>query len=382
MKAPRLIAAIAAVLFSLGLNAQTFHLILFCNTIDEKIGASCEKDHNLVYQEASTIADYLNYDIKYYDYYGQNCSRENLLGLLADLNCAANDIVLFYYSGHGVHAAADPGSFPQMCLKYSGYQQDKFVPVRTVKEALDKKNAQLSIILTDCCNNIADWVTAKGYFEGMGKASEIKEVEAKYYRQLFSQQKGSVVITGSKKGQYSLCNKNGGFFTLSFFAAMDQVGLGKIAPDWNQVAKSLTAATLNITGNRQEPFGSINVSKINGTIVPNPVGNSNSNNGSGNSSFETTTRAQKLFKSLLDKRMSLTDRFSIADNAKEVLFARNAKIRVVGRDQKTTIGVDDVDTYLSKICLEKKIISVSVISETTDASDKYSYLVVHEVYAE
>lgn len=376
MKARRLIAAIAALFLSIGLNAQTFHLILFCNTIDEKIGESCERDHNLVYQEASTIADYLNYDIKYYDYYGQNCSRENLLGLLADLNCATNDIVLFYYSGHGVHAAADPGSFPQMCLKYSGYQQDKFVPVRTVKEALDKKNAQLTIILTDCCNNIADWVSAKGYFEGMGKASAIKEVEAKHYRQLFSQQKGSVVITGSKKGQYSLCNKNGGFFTLSFFATMDQVGLGNISPDWNQVATSLTASTLDITGNRQEPYGSINVSKLNGSIIP------DFNNGGGASSFETTTRAQKLFKSLLDKRTSLTDRFSIADNAKEVLFARNAKVRVVGRDQKTTIAVDDVDSYLSKICLEKKIVSVSVISETKDNSDKYSYLVVHEVYAQ
>lgn len=374
MRIPNLIVAFIATFFSIGLNAQTFHLILFCNTIDEKIGASCEQDHNLVYQEASTIADYINYDIKYYDYYGQNCSNENLMGLLADLNCAKNDIVMFYYSGHGVHAAADPGSFPQICLKYSGYQQDKFVPVRLIKEELDKKNAQLSVILTDCCNNIADWVSAKGYFDGMGRPSEIKEVEAKYYRQLFCQQKGSVVITGSKKGQYSLCNKNGGFFTISFFAAMDQVGLGKVAPDWNQVAQNLTASTLSITGNRQEPFGSINVSKINEPIsVDNTVTNNN---------FETTTRAQKLFKSLLNKNTSLTERFSIADNAKEILFARNAKIRVVGRDQKTTIGLDDVDSFLSRICMDKKIVSISVIKETTDNSDKYSYLVVHEVYSE
>lgn len=374
MNAKRLVAVISTVLLSYGLFAQTFHLILFCNTTDEKIGESCVKDHNLVYQEASTIADYLGYEVKYYDYNGHNCSRENLMGLLSDLNCAPKDIVMFYYSGHGVHSASDPGSFPQMCLKYSGYQQDKFVPVRIVKEALDKKNAQLSIILTDCCNNIADWVSAKGYFDGMGKASKIREVNAIHYRQLFSQQKGSIIITGSKKGQYSLCNKNGGYFTLSFFAVMDQVGLGKVKPDWNQVAKCIAVSTLNITGNRQEPFGSINVSKVNGDS---PNGNGNSG-----SSFETTSRVQNLFKSLLDKRTSLTDRFSIADNAKDVLFARNAKIRVVGRDQKTTIAVDDVDTYLSKISLDKKIISVSVLKENTDATDKYSYLVVHEVYAE
>ena len=377
MKTAKLLFLTFLMLVSISTNAKTFHLILFCNTIDEKIGASCEKDHNLVYQEASTIADYLDYDVKYYDCYGQNCSRENLLGLLADLNCASDDIVFFYYSGHGVHAAADPGSFPQMCLKYSGYQQDKFVPVRIVDEELSKKNAQLRIILTDCCNNIADWVSAKGYFEGMGKASEITEVEAKYYRQLFSQQKGSVIITGSKKGQYSLCNSNGGFFTVSFFAAMDQVGLGKVAPDWNQVAKSLTASTLNITGNRQEPFGNINVSKIGTSIPPAPV-----NVNGGDSSFETTTRAQKLFKSLTDHSTSLTDKFSIADNAKEVLFSQNAKIRVVGRDQKTTIGIESVDAYLSKICLDKKIVSVSVLTETLDASERYSYLVVHEVYGE
>ena len=376
MKNIKILCLAISLFASISLNAKTFHLILFCNTTDEKIGASCERDHNLVYQELSTIADYLDYEIKYYDYYGQNCSRENLLGLLADLSCAPDDIVMFYYSGHGVHAAADPGSYPQMLLKYNAYQQDKFVPVRTVKESLEKKNAQLTIILTDCCNNIADWVSAKGYFDGMGRSSEIKEVEAKYYRQLFTQQRGSVIITGSKKGQFSLCDKNGGFFTLSFLAAMDQVGLGKIAPDWNQVLKSLSASTMNISNNRQEPFGTVNVSKINGTIA-NPVVNT-----VGSSSFETTTRAQKLFKSLIDSKTSLTDKFSIADNAKEIMFAKDAKIRVVGRDQKTTIGVESVDSYLSKICLDKKIVSVSVLTETTDASDRYSYLVVHEVYGE
>lgn len=376
MKKLKALSLAFCMLATLTLNAKTFHLIIFCNTTDEKIGASCEKDHNLVYQEASTIADYLDYEVKYYDYYGDRCSRENLLGLLSDLHCAADDIVMFYYSGHGVHAAADAGSFPQMCLKYSGYQQDKFVPVKTVDEELAKKNAQLYVILTDCCNNIADWVSAKGYFDGMSKATEIKDVDAKYYRQLFSQQKGAVIITGSKKGQYSLCNGNGGFFTHSFFAAMDQVGLGKIIPDWNQVTKSLTAATLETTGNRQEPFGRINVSKINSTNpMPNPTP-------APSSSFETTTRAQKLFTSLTNQTTSLTDKFSIADNAKEILFARDAKIRIVGRDQKTTIGLESVDSYLSKICLDKKIVSVSVINETLDASERYTYLVVHEVYGE
>lgn len=100
------------------------------------------------------------------------------------------------------------------------------------------------------------------------------------------------------------------------------------------------------------------------------------------SSFETTTRAQKLFTSLTNQTTSLTDKFSIADNAKEILFARDAKIRIVGRDQKTTIGLESVDSYLSKICLDKKIVSVSVINETLDASERYTYLVVHEVYGE
>lgn len=377
MNKKTIILVATALLLTFGLHAKTLHLIMFSNTIDHKIGHTCLVDHDRVYQEVSTIADYLDYEIKYYDYYGQECSNDNLMGLLADLQCASDDIVFFYYTGHGVHAAADPGSFPQMCLKYDSYQQDKFVPVRIVEEKLAKKNAQLRIIITDCCNNIADWVSAKGYFEGYAKASTISEVQAKYYRQLFSQQKGSVIITSSKKGQTSGCNvRVGGFFTHSLFAVFDQVGLGKIAPDWKQVAERVTSSTLQMTGQQQEPFGSINVSRIGTPPAPTFVVNG------GSDEYETTTRVQKLFKSLTDRRTMLADRFAIADNAKAILFARDAKIRIVGRDQKTTVGLEDVATYLSRICQDKKLVSVSVLTEMTDKTDKYTYLVVHEVYSE
>lgn len=80
--------AVFAVAFVMCISskAQVLHLIEFCNTLDEKIGASCIRDHDIVRNEASILADYIEYDIQYYDYFGAACSRENLMSVLNDIN--------------------------------------------------------------------------------------------------------------------------------------------------------------------------------------------------------------------------------------------------------------------------------------------------------
>lgn len=367
-----IILVVSLVCISQAINAQTFHLIMFCNTTDAKIGESCFKDHDKVLGEINILAeDYLGYTFKKYDFYGQECSKENLMNTLSDLNCTSKDIVFFYYSGHGVHAAADPGSFPQMCLKYDGYEQEKFVPVMKVDEMLTKKAPQLYVVLTDCCNNVADWVTSKGVLAMQKGPTMFKEEDAANYRRLLCGYKGKVIFTGSKKGQYSICNPSGGFFTNAFFDNMYEIGVGDIKPDWNSLASEVVDLTMDVSKNEQEPFYSINVQ---------PIEYSGGSTGSGgnNGNIETV---QDMLNALANSTVSSTERAKMINKAK-AMFTDDAKIQTVGRNMTTTLDYESVDNYLNRISLSQKMKGVKVIKEDADSNGKYRYLVVHEIYNE
>ena len=378
MKLMKSIIAVLAMYVSVSMSAQSIHFIAFCNTKDPNIGISCGKDYEHVYNTVCYLADALGYQEYPSMNVEEDCSKERLMAVLNELSCAPDDIVFFYYSGHGVHAAADAANLPQMCLKYEGYEQDKFVPVRVVKEMLSKKGARLNFILTDCCNNIADWVTAKGIFAGKGNTSPVlRDVNIKNYKKLFLDKKGTVIMTSSKKGQTSGCYDSGGCFTNSFIEVLDLVGEGSITPEWTQFANAVKQATLQRTGSRQEPYHEFYFAD--GPVAPPVISNNNNHH---TNQFETPDRAKKFFDGLLDNRNSLNDRLAIADNAKDILFTRDAKVRIVGKDMETTVGLEDIDTYLSRVSMSRRIRSVNVIKSTVDRMDRFNYLVVQEIYSE
>ena len=62
-----------------------------------------------------------------------------------------DDIVFFFYGGHGTHAfnnADDP--WPQMCMNTN--IESLFMPVASVDKLIAAKQPKLRIILTNCCN--------------------------------------------------------------------------------------------------------------------------------------------------------------------------------------------------------------------------------------
>ncbi len=365
---------------SASVSAQSLHFIGFANTLDQNIGKCCQADIDHMSSTASYLADSFGYDLKEYRNTGEDCSKERLMELLSTLPCTPEDIVIFFYSGHGVHAEADAGNLPQMCLKYGGYQEKNFVPVRVVKEVLSQRGARLNLIVTDCCNNISSRVSAKGLFADKANTSlTLGNDEVKNLRKLFFDKKGTVVMTSSKKGQVSYCAdaENGSHFTIAFNEAIDRVKDGLVAADWNQLSNDVKKETLSRTQKEQEPYSEFYFSTGSSN---NPVAVSNANPAP--SRFETTDRAGKFFANLLNSQNTLNDKMSIANSAKNSLFSRDAQVRIVGRDGSTSIGLEDIDTFLSRICMSKKIRSVHVVKQAVNQADKYTYLVVQEIYNE
>lgn len=373
----KVLFAIAAILFMIcNASAQTVHVINFCNTLDPDIG--CEVDYARTKQESGLIAAYLDYGIRYYDGEGEKCSKENLMSTLNSLRCNKDDIILFYYSGHGTRSNQDKSEFPQMCLKYYLYEQDKFVPVHTVIEKLQAKGARFTLVMTDCCNNPVQGVSSKSLLSKNGGAIVYDEAVARCYRKLFLENEGLVAVTGCKKGQYSYGGPGiGGVFSDAFFGtALYKACKGEIPPTWEKVLGAVTSVVKDMTKENkegiQEPYYEIKLKSSPTPPPPTPT-----------STPQPVIAAEPTFASELATLMDGSHSEEWLNNQVNYLankyFTSESKVITVGRNGTTIIEHEAARLFLRRIAMSGNISKINVINEKINSGGKHSYIKVQEI---
>lgn len=373
MKKILFIIAVIATMICPSIKADTpvkIHAIVFCNTNDPKIGESCENDQKRFVEELGIIQDALDCDVDWMNVYtGKECNKPNLEKALSNLNCNSNDVIFFYYSGHGVHAKSDvaEGWLPQMCLIYESYDQDKFVPVTDVMKALESTPARLKLIVTDCCNNEASWVSSKSLVVEDGKTAKSEEINVKNLKKLFYESKGTVVATSSKRGQVSLGPKEGGLFSIAFWDEIYKLEQGNGNADWKFVFESTKKRTLEYSSGKQEPvfklYGVENVDN-NPNPVPDPV--------------VIVVNDEELTKAL--KQITNSRRLDLVSGVVDKFFTPNAKVVILGRNLTTKIGMPmDITKYLEQLALSKTVKGINVVKKINDNNEKYSYIEISEI---
>lgn len=360
---------------------KNFHIINFCNTLDPDIG--CEDDYYRTQQEASLIASYLGYEARFYLGEGENCSKEKLMETLQLLKCEKDDIIFFYYSGHGTRSTQDQSEFPQMCLKYQLYDEDKFVAVHTVVEELKKKNARFTLVMTDCCNSTNSSVSVKSLMSKDGGSIVDDETVARNYRKLFVDNPGIVVVTSSRKGQPSLGGSGmGGLFSKVFFEdGLYSVGKGTLTPTWEALLKDVSGTVTALAAQtkdktKQEPIYTIdmnNSSNSAGTTVTIASNNHPTPVIAVNSDFA------KDLATLLDASRTEEWRVNQAHVLAYRYFTSDAKVATVGRNGSTVIEYESARDFLQRIALSKLISKMNVIKEMTDSTGKRNYIKVQEI---
>ena len=352
--------------------------IVFCNTIDANIGVSCANDQKRFTQQLGIIETALGKgcEVDQMNYYtGNECNKPNLERAISDLHCTSNDVIFFYYSGHGIHAKADTSDdwLPQMCLTYQSYDQDKFVPVKWVRERLASKGARLVIILTDCCNNDQDWVSVKGLIDKIEDNATIDNINIPNLRKLFFESKGTVVATSSKRGQTSLGPKNGGVFSVAFWDEMYRIEQGSGTPNWESLMSATVKRTQEVAHRynaQQDPVFKVN---INGYNSPNPNPNPNPNPVIISVNDKELGEAFRNFVS-----SSRTQRMSMVESMKSRLFTIDAKVELVGMNLTTTVGYRTIGAYLNDLSLNKNVKGINIVS-TNKSNGKYNYIVISEI---
>ncbi|EDP94237.1 DUF1036 domain-containing protein [Kordia algicida OT-1] len=191
------------------------HLVMVADTNDPKIGASVRRDLDDVtnlFQKASREIG-VKYSIN--KLYGNTFDKSSIISKINSLGIKSNDVVIFYYSGHGYNDTRSYNRFPNMSLDGTD------LGLESIHKYIKSKGARLNITVGDLCNSIPRSRNSTSRSAEIPFKSGFLFDEDKLKR-LFLYSKGSLISTSSSKGEWSFCmtNANGsmgnGHFTNAF----------------------------------------------------------------------------------------------------------------------------------------------------------------------
>lgn len=345
---------------------QTFHAIVACNTIDSNIGVGMVADMENMSNAIQIIAAHLDCEFEMEVFDGQRCTKANLTNYINEMNVKRDDVVMFFYGGHGTHALNNPEDpWPQMCMNTN--IESLFMPVLSVEQLIAAKQPKLSIIMTNCCNKEQLGITIKPLYAQSTGATMLSDYNVAAFKKLFLEFKGKVIMTSSKLGQYSWCGANGGLFTNYLLDVLDAVGKDQVSADWESVCKATHDKTLacdNLPGGaKQEPFYVVkettekkNIDKHDYTDI--------------NELFEA-------LQTLVNKNINENGRLDMIPSVLSRHFAPGAKVKTVGRNGTTVIDYEDANVFLRRIVQSPFIKQINVLKG--EKTGRNSSITVHEV---
>lgn len=223
------------------LEAQTLRAILFVNEQEperEKDRREDMKQMDAFWQE---IAGAIGYDYQCSRHSGHDFTAEGIRNSISALNVGANDIVVFYYSGHGYND--ETNVWPTLTLNDAGIQEIEIL------KRLKKVNAKakLTLCIADCCNKP---------FRSRNTSSVAYsyETDESAVKKLFTSFKGkkTIIISASKQGQYSWSDQEqGAIFGMSFRQAVRNVAYEEAT--WDMVMEKAKAQTMRRAPELQIP---------------------------------------------------------------------------------------------------------------------------------
>ena len=231
----------------------TIHFIVFADTEDASVGTSCSQ--TLKYLQGNFLVKLRRYiddmDTKSYIYEGNdNFTRSKLNATIASLSTSSNDVILFYYTGHGFNNGSN--DYPTLTLGRDGEELDlRKKELLDVYNTLRNKSHRLLVVMAEACNKQASGT-------GISDNSPFEDDGSKFRALLSSS--GDYMICSSKKGQASYSQAGSmGVFSRSFADAMDEIASDRstTTATWPNLFRLISqktvqrAAQLKITQNPQ-----------------------------------------------------------------------------------------------------------------------------------
>lgn len=134
----------------------TLHLIVVANTAISDIGESCEVDEEKIVRQFEIISDELGISFDKIEIDDKSFNKANVDKAVANLSPENNDIVIFFYSGHGFRWSNQVSKYPFLSMRYSDYtpiNNTTTISLEEIYNNLKIKGARLTMVIGDCCNS-------------------------------------------------------------------------------------------------------------------------------------------------------------------------------------------------------------------------------------
>lgn len=380
------IVLIVMILTSMAIAAYgaTFHAIIFANTEDSSIGKTVEVDLGRMSIEMTTIAKSIGYPIKKYFYYGSKdrFNRSNLNAVISNLSCGPDDIIFFYYSGHGGRAQNGSSKFPEMLLNVNeSLRLSHLQPLMDVYQRLKEKKARFTLVMGDLCNSV---ISGYSRDSNVPKGATVLSKETcEVYKNLFLNVKGGLIAASSEPGYTSGCYlETGGHMTHSFLSMLQYCVNNNRGVSWEELMNATIVCTQEMTRKLPRPQTPIYTSEVSAATPPvssSPVNTTPQPPVSGGD----TSQADKVAYSLsmvCNQSVPKLERIHNIAGARKHFAAGRAMVQVIGADNKTIVNTCGIDSYLNYLSMATNMDQVLVLEARNDSEGNLSYVKVHEIH--
>ncbi len=147
---------------------------------------------------------------------GDNCTIDNIMTAVRNVDVSSRDTVVVYYAGHGAFDQTKGTQF----MPHN--DPDKALQMRVIVETLAKREPRLTVMLIDCCQTPVEGKKVQVY---AGPTTEFrlpaKEVPALKQELFFSSPPGTILLFATQRNQPVPCGipTNGGVLPGTLFAA-------------------------------------------------------------------------------------------------------------------------------------------------------------------
>ena len=234
---------IAIIIFSSQLYGQTLHALVFINK--KELGREVDRQADMKNMSSfcRDIANQIGYKLNLRTNSDNEFTAKEVDREINNLNVQSNDIVIFYYGGHGYNQGKN--KWPTLNLKDKNYWFSDILKVINQH----KSKAKLMLCIAACCN--------KGYDNANLPSTTFNPISSKNMKALFTDFKGkkTILISSSMQGQLSWSDKRyGSLFGISFRSAIYEfTNNSNLTPTWDVVNKKTKEYTLRASGNKQSP---------------------------------------------------------------------------------------------------------------------------------
>lgn len=215
-------------------DASTLHTLIVADTNSKDIKTSVLADILTVQEAMSKSAAFVGMEHNLQVLQGQEVTADNILGMMDDLVVDEDDVVFFYFTGHGYRHVSKDSDNPWSNLYLS--VERKRMDQHQVTELLAEKGARLTFVMGEICSNVLPDSFADEVEVRMARA--VMQVDPRMvanYQALFLDTSGVIEVGSAAAGQLAWGDKNGGCFTVAFFKSLGDNVYGYKAPTWEGV---------------------------------------------------------------------------------------------------------------------------------------------------